>query len=438
MSMTDTATRARGSASPLLRAVGFVALAAAIVNITVGGSIFALPGTLAAAMGHTAPLAFVLGALLFAPIVLCIAAAGSRVTSTGGPYSYVDAAFGRFPGFVMAGIFWISNVSGSGALAAVLADQLSHALPMLAQPLPRALFLLAVYGSLIVLNALGVRAGAAAIVAFAAAKCVPLLLFVLLGVHLVHPGNLSMTALPGWASIGSSMVLVLFAYSGIETALAPSGEVRDPARTVPMAALVGIAVGIGLYVSVDVIAQGVLGARLEGNMAPLPAVADLIFRGGGTLLVLTATVSLLGYLQGDLLGSSRLLYAMAENGFLPGALAVVSSKRRAPTRAVAMHALIAWCLAAAGSYKTLALVGGGAVCMVYIGCCAASWQLQRTNAGDTDHPFRLPGGPLIPMAGIAGLTLVLMALQRAEWLALGCAALAVIALYALALWLQRR
>jgi len=102
-------------------------------------------------------LAFILGALLFVPIVVCFAAVGSRVTVTGGPYSFVDAAFGRFPGFAIAAVFWISNVAGSGGLAAVLADQLSHPFPWLGQPAPRALFLLIVYGSLVGLNACGAR-----------------------------------------------------------------------------------------------------------------------------------------------------------------------------------------------------------------------------------------------------------------------------------------
>ena len=74
-----------------------------------GGSIFALPGTLAASMGAMAPLAFVFGGVLFAPIVACFAVAASRVTTTGGPYSYVEAAFGYLPGLAIACLLWISR-----------------------------------------------------------------------------------------------------------------------------------------------------------------------------------------------------------------------------------------------------------------------------------------------------------------------------------------
>jgi basic amino acid/polyamine antiporter, APA family len=420
----------RTGESALLRALGFWALATSIVNITVGGSIFALPGTLAASMGAAAPFAFILGTVLFTPIVLCFASAGSRLTATGGPYSYVHAAFGKFPGFVVATIFWISNVAGSGSMAAALSDQIAHVLPSLGEPLPRSLLLLAVYGLLTAVNACGVRAGAAANMAFAAAKVLPLVLLAAFGMHYVHIENLRIQEIPTSASIGSSLVLVVFAYSGIETALSPSGEVLNPAKVVPRAALAGVAVVVILYSWLQLVAQGVLGTSLAGNGTALATVGDVILPGGGGCVVLTATLSLIGTLHGDLLGSSRLLYALARDGFLPAQLSIVSERRRVPVRSVLAHALVAWFLAAAGNFTSLALVSGGAICLVYIGCCAAAWQLQRTNAGDTALPWKLRGHGLIPMSGISGLLLILSTLQQSEWIAISCATAAVSVLYA--------
>jgi len=228
------------------------------------------------------------------------------------------------------------------------------------------------------------------------------------------------------------LVLVIFAYSGLEVALTPSAEVRDVARVLPLATLTGIAIIIAMYIGVQVLAQGVLGPALAGNPAPLPAIADVIYRGAGGLIVLTAAVSLLGFLQGDILGNSRLVFAMASNGFLPAPLAQVSAKHHSPTAAVIAHASLAWVLATAGSFKTLALLSGGTICLVYMSCCAAAWQLQRTNAGKTATPFRLASGPLIPAIGILGMVFILATLQRAEWIAMGCTGLAVSALYAFA------
>jgi APA family basic amino acid/polyamine antiporter len=421
----------------LLRVVGFWSLSAAIVNLTIAGSIFALPGTLANSMGPAAPLAYVLGALLFVPIVVCFAAAGSRVTATGGPYSYVNAAFGRFPAFATAAILWISSVAGSGSLSAALIDQLSQLFPWLAQPAPRMLFLVAVYGALGALNSRGIRIGAAAVTTIAAAKVLPLLILTVAGSRYVHLENLHMHAVPSWASIGSSLVLVVFAYSGIETALAPSGEVRDPIKVVPRAAFAGVAVVFALYIGVQLVAQGMLGAELARNDAPMVAVCEVIFPGGGGLVVIIATLSLLGCLHGDLLGSSRLIYALARDRLLPAALSAVSKGTQVPTRAIFAHALVACLLASAGSFKTLALLSGGAFCFVYIGVCAAAWRLQRMQVGSSSAIFHLRGSPLIPLLGIAGLLAILASLRTSEWLAIGCAALGVSAVYAVRRWPRR-
>lgn len=367
-----------------------------------------MPATLYASLGPAAPLAYILGALLFAPIVLCFAAAGSRFTSTGGPYRYVESGFGRFPALLVGVLFWVSNVAGSAGMAAILASQAAYVLPILAQPLPRALFLAVVYVSLYLLNAQGVRLGARAIMVFAAAKMIPLLVLVVVGLAHIDPGNLRIAAAPDWHALAGSLVIAVFAYSGIETALAPSGELRDPAKVVPGAALLGVAIVVVLYVGLQIAAQGMLGPALGRSDAPLSAIAERIVPGSGWLMIVTAAVSLAGVLLGELLGSSRLLYALAEDRFLPAALAVVSEKHRVPARAIATHAGAAWVLAAAGTFNTLALISGAAFCAVYIGCCAAAWRLQWTGVSETENPLRLPGGGLIPAIGITCLVLVLL------------------------------
>ncbi len=421
----------------LARAVGFWSLAASIVNVTIGGSIFALPGALYASLGPAAPLAYILGALIFAPIVLCFAAAGSRIATTGGPYRYVEAAFGTLPGLLVAAVFWISNVAGSGGMAAILSSQAAQVAPALGQPVPRALFLATVYAALYTLNARGVRVGARAIVAFAAAKAIPLLMLAAVGLVHVHAENLRIVAAPDWRSLGSSLVIAVFAYSGIETALAPSGELRDPGKVVPGAALTGVAVVVLLYVSLQIAAQGMLGSALSGHDAPLSAIADMVLPGAGVLVAVTAAVSLVGVLLGDLLGSSRLLYALARDGLLPSALAVVSDKHQVPARALFAHASAAWLFASAGSFTALALISGGAFCIVYIASCAAAARLQRIGRSETDNPLSLPGGPIVPAIGIVCLLFVLASLRRSEWLAIGWTLLILGALYAARRWAGR-
>ena len=415
----------------LLRRIGFWALAASVINNTIGGGIFALPGTLAKSMGAAAPLAFVLGAVVFIPIALCFSAAGSRVHATGGPYSYVTAAFGEFPGFVIAAVLWISNVAADGGIAAALADQAQHVSAVFANPLARNALIVAVFTVLCVLNARGVRIGAHAVMAFATMKLVPLIPLATLGLLYIHPVNLHIAAMPGSTAVGSSMVAVIFAYAGMETALMPSGEVSDPSRVVPRATMTAIALVVLIYIGLQVVAQGVLGNALAGNTAPLAATAGAIAPLLFSVFLLVAIVSQFGFLQNDLLGSSRLLYALGRDGYLPSPLARITTNNRVPLIAVVTHAVAACTLGVVGDFGHLVMLSGGAVCMAYVACCAAAWRLQRRDQHGEGKPFRLPGGALIPVIGCAGLVLVLSTLQKEEWLAIGYALLALVVIYAI-------
>ncbi len=408
----------------LLRAIGMLALTAAVVNSIVGGGIFRMPSALATQMGTTAPLALVAGALAIIPVALCFAAIGSRVQVTGGPYSYLTATFGPFSGFVGGALMWISNVASSAGVAAALAVQVANLVPAFASPLARGLLLTAVYGSLLALNAFGVRLGARAITALAALKLTPLLLLVAVGIFVVDWSQVSFAIdeVPSWGALGASMVLVMFAYSGMETALIPSGEINDPARNVPRATMIAIALVVLLYLGLQIVGQGLLGPDLAASGVPVADTAGALWGPGRTLLLVTACVSMAGFLMGNLLGTARLVFALGRDRYLPSALGTVSARHRVPLRALALHAGLAWILAIAGSFDVLALISGGAICLVYALVSLAAWRAQSRDLRERgDRPFNLPGGALVPAVSAAAMAAIVTTLTALEWAAIGIA-----------------
>ena len=120
------------------------------------------------------------------------------------------------------------------------------------------------YAVLFALNAFGVKLGARAIVALAALKLTPLFLLAAIGIWFVDWSQVSFSIgdVPSWSALGASMALVMFAYSGMETALVPSGELRDPSRNVPRATVAAILLVVLLYLGLQIVGQGVLGAGL--------------------------------------------------------------------------------------------------------------------------------------------------------------------------------
>ena len=116
---------------PLVRAMGTFALAAAIVNITIGGGIFRLPASVAAALGPAAPIAYLVCAVAMGLIVVCIAEAGRRVPLTGGPYAYVATAFGPYAGFLSGVLLWMLGTFATAAVSTVFASSVALLIPTL-------------------------------------------------------------------------------------------------------------------------------------------------------------------------------------------------------------------------------------------------------------------------------------------------------------------
>ena len=169
-----------------------------------------------------------------------------------------------------------------------------------------------------------------------------------------------------------------------------------------------------------------LNAGLEAPEHPVAAVV------GG------ANVSTKLELLGNLLGSSRLLFALGRDGYLPSAWARVSARHHVPLLALATHAAVALTLAIVGSFETLVLISGGAVCLVYVMVCVAAWRAQKIDLRERGAPFVLKGGPLVPLVAVVGMLAILATLTQREWLAIGVAVAVLAVVYAVLVGLRRR
>src|SRR5689334_59600 len=168
--------------SSLVRAIGTWALAAGVINVTVGGGIFRLPAIVATELGTSAPIAYVVCAIAMGLIVLCFAEAGSRVSLTGGPYAYVELAFGPYAGFLTGVLIWLLGTTAVAAVSTVYATNAGELLPAFKQPTMRALLLIGTFAAVTAVNILGVRQGSRLNSIATVAKLFPLLLLIVTGV----------------------------------------------------------------------------------------------------------------------------------------------------------------------------------------------------------------------------------------------------------------
>jgi len=403
----------------LQRVIGVRGLAAAIFNITIGAAIFVLPANMASSLGAAAPLAYLVCAVATALIALCIAEAGSRVPDSGGPYAYVETAFGAYAGYLCGVLLWLGITLAMGAVSTVFADAFGGLLPGLGGALPRAVLLIAVIAGLAVVNIRGAALGSNVSGIATVAKVVPLIAFVVLGLSHVRTENLALGPFPPLARLGESGLLLMFAFFGMESALQVSGEVRDAARTIPRAIALAVA-GVGvLYIAVQLVAQGILGSALaapETAKAPLAAAAvQIAGPAGSTFILIAMIVSTFGFMTATMLSTPRTLFALAVDGYLPRPVAAVHAAHHTPYIAIAIQAVIVCAIAITGTYVKLAIVANVAILLVYLATCVAVWRLRRLDAGAAEQPFVMPGGRVVPWLAAALIVALLARATGDAW-----------------------
>ena len=393
----------------LVRGIGIPALTANIVSSTIGAGIFVIPATVAKGLGSAAPLAFVCCAIAMVLFVTCFAIAGSRVSLTGGLYAYVEVAFGRYVGFLAGMLYFLTALGAVAGVVNVLANSVALVVPFLGGPVMRILVMLAVYGSLVLINIRGVREGAGAVTVITVAKLLPLLLFICVGIFFIHGANLSWSGWPTSKSLGEAVILLIFAFVGIEVALIPSGEVKSPARTVPRSAYLALVVTTFIYLMIQLVAQGTLGTDLANHPeAPLAESAATFLGNLGRMVLLAgASISAFGFVTSDILSSPRMIFAFGRDGSLPAWFAHVHPRYRSPDVAIVTYTVLAFALSTTGTFAKLAVLSNVAVLLMYLLCCAACWFLVRRDVRTDGEPFTFPGMQFVPpLAMIAILWII--------------------------------
>lgn len=389
----------------LSRELGLRQFAANIFNYTVGSGIFTLPAFAVLHLGTAAPLAYVTCAIVIGLVVLCFAEAGSRVSATGGAYAYVETALGPMIGFVAGCLVFTTGLFAAAAVITAIVRSLL-ALGGVTAAWANYVGIVVVVTMLVGLNMRGVKTGARLLETITVVKLLPLLAFVLIGAFFVDPGNLRWTDVPDASTVLSTAGIVIFAFSGIEGATVPSGEVKDPARTVPRAILLALGAATVLYLAVQYVALGIMGLDLAktGN-TPLAETAGHIFGPvGRTIMLAAAAVSMFGYLSANVLSEPRGLFALARDGFLPRQLTRVHPKFHTPNLAIGIYGVALALIALSGTFEWLTIFANLAALALYFLCAIAAWVLRKRDVRMAGEPFVLPGGPLIPVSACLTIT----------------------------------
>jgi basic amino acid/polyamine antiporter, APA family len=405
------------------RAVSRWELVGFSINDVIGSGVYLLPAAAAASLGSASTGAVLLAGLAVLLLVLCFAEAASYFDKPGSAYLYTREAFGELVGFQVGWMTWLARVSSVASLSVGFSRALGFLWPEANSGLGQGLAIAVPLLALTAINVVGVKSGTRTAVFLAITKTVPLLVFITVGFFFVSVPQATSVEPKAGGDLGATVLLLLFAYAGFENTAAPAGEFKNPRRDVPFALVVQIGVVTLIYTAVQWVALGTLPGIVDARTPLADAAVRFLGGWGGLLMTVGGVLSILGTNSNTVLAGPRYLYALAQDGFGPAVLATLHSRFRTPTAAILTQAAIALPLAFSGSFELLATLSVVARLATYFGTAMAVPVLRR-KLPQPANAFRIPGGPVVPLAAAALCVAFAMSAERQNLIA-GAIALAV-------------
>ena len=430
----------------LRRALGPLNLPALGIGSVIGTGIFVLTGTAASQnSGPALVISMIIAAVACALAGLCYAELASMIPVAGSAYTYAYASSGELVAWIIGWDLILEYalsgatvaVGWSGYFVSVLRD-LGLALPpeltaargasaVLADGrvvpglfnLPAAGIVLLVTGLLVI----GIRQSANTNTALVLLKTGVLIMFVALGAAYVRRENLVPFVPPntgefghfGWSGVMRGAAVMFFAYVGFDAVSTTAQEARNPQRDMPIGILASLAICTVLYIAVAVVLLGIVPYQRLNVADPIAVGIDATgLTWFSPVIKISALFGLFSTMLVQLLGQTRIFFAMSRDGLLPDIFSRVHPTFRTPWMSTIITGTVVATAAGLLPIGVLSqLVSIGSL-LAFLLVCVGVVILRRT-APDVPRPFRVPAVPLVPVLG--GLTCLacMLSLPRATW-----------------------
>lgn len=397
------------TAERLPRTLGLWSAVAVLVGSTIGSGIYRVPARVAETVGDPPVMLFawVLGGLIALAGALTMAELAAALPRSGGVFAYILEAFGPLPAFLFG---WtelaVVRASALGAIATIFAEYLGYFVPLTPAQV-RYVAAVAIVG-IGILNYVSVRSAAALMNVVTLAKYGALVAIILFAVgsgtgstsHFAgpaaHPATVSL--------VFTALVSIMWTYDGWADLAFMGGEVRDPARTLPRALILGTAAIVVLYLALN-LAFLYLVPAAEMGASPLIAATAAERIGafgarGGALISAVVLVSCFGSLNGSMMTGPRIFFAMADRGLFFPTIARVSPRFQSPSVAIWLATALGAGYVLVNNFQQLADKFILGIWPFYALAVAAVFVLRRTRP-DLPRPYRTLGYPVVPLVFLA-------------------------------------
>ena len=396
----------------LPRRLGLWSAVAVAVGSTIGSGIFRTPAAIAARVEDVAAFfgLWVVGGIVALCGALTYAELAASFPRSGGIYVFIREGFGPLPAFLFGwaellvirpGAFGAISITASAYTLRLVG--IDPAAPVAGLSLHAEQLLAAGYVAVVAaVNYRGIHRGALLQNVSTVFKVAALLALIVLGFLLGGGGPAASGAAGGAAPVALSPVLlalvsILWAYDGWADLAFVGGEVRDPQRNLPRALLIGTAVVVVLYLGANLVYLHLIpiGRMKDAELVAADS-AQLLFGAAGVAAVSAAVaVSTFGTLNGSMMTSPRIFYALAEDGLFPAVIARVDPKTGAPGAAIVLTAVLGMVFVLVRTFTQLADQFVIGIWPFYALAVAAIYVLRRRRP-DLPRPYRTWGYPVVP------------------------------------------
>jgi APA family basic amino acid/polyamine antiporter len=398
-----------------------------VIGTAIGSGIFLVPTKMIRAVGSPEMVfvVWIFGGFLTLFGALTYAELSAAMPGAGGEYVYLNAAYGRFFGFIYGWTqTWVAKAASIATLATAFFTYLSNFIPQLnavlyTVPLPigpgwkpleiRYGQLLAIVVILFLagVNYLGVRVGGAVQIGVTVLKVVLIAGLIVAGLLSSHGSasnfHTAMPATPGGVEgFFIALVAALWAYDGWNNAGMLGSEIEKPQRNLPLALIAGTISMMAIYLLANVAYFYVLsGPEVGSEQSRLTGVAAVMMRRvlgspGSAMVSIAAMISIFAAMNGSILSGSRVPYAMARDGYFFRPLSTVHPKYRTPSAAILLLGVWSSVVLLTGQYDQLYTLVIFPSWILY-GMTAASVIVLRRKQPDLPRPYRVWGYPVVPI-----------------------------------------
>jgi arginine:agmatine antiporter len=304
------------------RKLGPVLATALVASNMVGSGIFLLPATLAA-VGSITIIGWLIGTAGALLVAIVLAKLGQVAPQPGGPCAYAGEALGPYFGFQSSVVYWLSCWIGNIAIAVAAIGYLAVFIPQLSQPLASAVATAVIIWLLTAVNILGPRMVCQIESVAIVVGLVPILLVATAGWWHFDAGlfgaSWNVRHQPAIRAVPQSLVLLFWAFTGLESASVAAAVVDNPRRNVPIATLAGVLIAATVYIASCTVVLGLIpAAELARSTAPFADAVRLLFGPvAAGVIALMALVKATGTLGGWVLLTAQTAKAGADRGQFP-------------------------------------------------------------------------------------------------------------------------